>query len=415
MTEEKSVAAIRLTQLAIWGCLALSLASARSASGWRSELLDGGCLGGKECAHQREIALPLEDAPVLSVRFFAHDDVGVRTLGRLRVRIDDRVLTRSLTLDKNGRTYTLGAEGYRGGYLIFEAAGSDEVVVESIEIEYAGNRDRNEDPERRHQAATASDDWQVMGRGWQRYRLSRECFGGARCPGRRLVVDLLDASVYAVRFYAHDRVGDKHGGRLRIELDRQVLEHDLDIKKDGQTHYLDVSGKRGRTLTFEALEDDEVVLESLEVQYREEDLRDRRDRSPPPPPRSERPRSRYDRGRPYGGPGECLGGDLCGRRRSLEIVVDSRPIHGVRFFAHSDVGDGSRGRLQVLLDREVLAEDLEVPRRGDFFEIAPSEAVEGRYLVFEVLGYGEVVLEDIEVNHGGSWVRYRVEDAKDED
>ena len=50
------------------------------------------------------------------------------------------------------------------------------------------------------------------------------------------------------------------------------------------------------------------------------------------------------------------------------------------------------------------------PRAGDFFQIAPAEPIEGsRYLIFEAVGSDEVVVEDIEINYRGSWVRHRIE------
>ncbi|HEV2843430.1 MAG TPA: hypothetical protein VG477_01175, partial [Thermoanaerobaculia bacterium] len=66
------------------------------------------------------------------------DQVGERTRGRLRVRIDQRTLAKDIDVLRRGEVYNLTLEGLRGRYLIFEALGGEEVVVEDIEVQYAG-------------------------------------------------------------------------------------------------------------------------------------------------------------------------------------------------------------------------------------------------------------------------------------
>ncbi|MEM7350828.1 MAG: hypothetical protein AAF657_08480, partial [Acidobacteriota bacterium] len=146
----------------------------------------------------------------------------------------------------------------------------------------------------------------------------------------------------------------------------------------------------------------EVVVESLEVEYS----------GTRQPPRQSQPplRRREFRSLPYDAK-HCIGGRECGHQYTLEVRLDGQPIEGIRFFAHSGVSGGYRARLRVLIDRKVVGDDLSIPRSGDFFEIAPDEPSEGsRYLVFEAIGADEVVIEDIEINYRGSWVRHRVED-----
>lgn len=96
----------------------------------------------------------------------------------------------------------------------------------------------------------------------------------------------------------------------------------------------------------------------------------------------------------------CLGGVLCrynGEERRVRL--EPRPVREVRFYAHDDVGPRSRGRLRVRLDRELLARELEIPRRGAVLTL-DAVGLKGRELIFEVVGREEVVLEDVEVLYG---------------
>ena len=171
------------------------------AQSWWSGPERGGCFGGRECARQGYLEIRLESAPVLAVRFFAHDDVGGRTDGRLRVRIDDRVLERDMPVERAGRSYLLDGGRHRGRFLIFEALTDDEIVVDDVEIEYAERRGSASGPDRDDVEA----DWQDGGGGWSRYRMRDTCIGGARCSERRLEIRLLDEPIRAVRLFAPRR------------------------------------------------------------------------------------------------------------------------------------------------------------------------------------------------------------------
>src|SRR6188768_3736631 len=52
----------------------------------------GGCIGGQTCPEKR-LRIPLdEDKAVVSVRFHAHDEVGQKADGALRVKIDGNTI-----------------------------------------------------------------------------------------------------------------------------------------------------------------------------------------------------------------------------------------------------------------------------------------------------------------------------------
>jgi hypothetical protein len=118
------------------------LRAPRERREWKSYPESSGCIGGERCSDQgRSIHVPLEDAPVWGVRFLANDNVGPRTRGHLRVRIDRRTLARDIDVPRAGEIYNLQVEGVRGHALIFEAIASDEVVVQEVEVQYSGLRD----------------------------------------------------------------------------------------------------------------------------------------------------------------------------------------------------------------------------------------------------------------------------------
>jgi hypothetical protein len=62
-------------------------------------------------------------------------------------------------------------------------------------------------------------------------------------------------------------VGERTRGHLRVRIDRRTLARDIDVDSAGQVYTLQVEGIRGGHLIFEAITDDEVVLEDVEVQY----------------------------------------------------------------------------------------------------------------------------------------------------
>lgn len=255
-----------LTLLALLALAAAALAApaaARAAhrSSWTRLASSSVCIGGARCGNYGDLLeLPLAGAPVEAVRFYAHDDVGRKYKGRLRVSIDGRDLTSyGLDVKRAGSYHELDGYGIPGRYLVFHAATDDEVVIEDVEVLYGGHRrSRHYEPVRRHDRS-----------GWRRLPRAAGCFGGEICDhyGWALDVQLSGAPVWGVRFYAHDRVGDKTGGRLRISLDGTVLAHDLDVKRAGGVFELDVHGLPGRHLVFEAITHDEVVVDDVEILY----------------------------------------------------------------------------------------------------------------------------------------------------
>src|SRR5882757_1150883 len=139
-----------------WKCLfSLTALSALSAVGaapavppappasavWESYAEEGGCIGGSRCGDQGDaLRIPLEDAPVWGIRFHARDDVGETHDGHLRVRIDGATVASDIDVADAGELYDLPVEGRRGRFLVVETRTDDEVVVEDIEIRYAGRR-----------------------------------------------------------------------------------------------------------------------------------------------------------------------------------------------------------------------------------------------------------------------------------
>jgi hypothetical protein len=223
-----------------------------AGAAWESYEEEGGCIGGSRCGDQGDaLRIPLEDAAVWGVRFHAGDDVGETHGGHLRVRIDNATIAPDIDVADAGELYELPVPGRRGRFLIVETRTDDEVMVEDIEILYAGLRA----PRERRQ--------------WKSYPEDSGCFGGDRCraQGRLLRVRLEDAPVWGIHFRANDDVGPRTRAHLRVRIDHHTLARDLDLAKKGETYSLIVAGLRGRYLIFEALVNDEVVVEDIAVQY----------------------------------------------------------------------------------------------------------------------------------------------------
>jgi len=104
---------------------------------------------------------------------------------------------------------------------------------------------------------------------WVPYPYASGCYGGELCTvnGRGAVVRLAPRPVVAVRFYAHDEVGETHRGRLRVRLDHHLLARELEIPRRGAVFELDAVGLSGDDLHIEVLGDEEVVVEDPEVRY----------------------------------------------------------------------------------------------------------------------------------------------------
>ncbi len=222
------------------------------AGGWELYEEEGGCIGGSRCGDQGDaIRIPLEDATVLGVRFHAHDDVGESRGGRLRIRIDGFTVAGDLAVAAGGDTYELPVPHRRGRSLVIETRTDEEVVVEDIEIRYGGLQAPRERRE------------------WRAYPDQASCIGGDRCrdEGDDIRIPLEDAPVWGVRFHAQDNIGERTKGHLRVRIDHRTLARDIDVPRDGQIYNLQVDGVRGQYLILEAIAQDEVVVEDVEVQY----------------------------------------------------------------------------------------------------------------------------------------------------
>jgi hypothetical protein len=104
---------------------------------------------------------------------------------------------------------------------------------------------------------------------WTPYPDARGCIGGAKC-GRyeEIRVRLQDRPVEAIRFRAHDNVGNVSRGHLRVEIDGRQIERDIDVAKNGDYYEIDGRGLRGRTLAINSFAHDEVEVDQVEVLYR---------------------------------------------------------------------------------------------------------------------------------------------------
>jgi hypothetical protein len=243
----------------------------RDREGWKSYERAGTCIGGSQCRQNgNRISIPLDDRPVLGIRFNAHDNVGARADGKLNVRIDDHNIASYVDVARDGKRHEFDVDHITGSKLVISTANDDEVVISDIAVLYGreeGRRDGRDD----------HDDRGGYGRGRDRYGAEREishgggCIGGSECGGSRnkIRIALHGGAVSSVRFYAHDNVGAKAGGELRVRVDNEVLRDYIDIPRDGRTFTIDGHHVAGDWLIIETASNDEVVVKDIHVTYRE--------------------------------------------------------------------------------------------------------------------------------------------------
>lgn len=231
------------------------------------------------------------------------------------------------------------------------------------------------------------------------------CIGGSRCGGSRseIRIPLEGGAVREVRFRAHDNVGDHSRGHLRVRIDDRILERDIDVAKDGAWYEVDGRNTRGRYLIFEAVTDDEVVVEQIDVDYGRGYAGRRNDRWNNGPGHWGRGNGRgHDRDwESYPQARGCIGGAKCGRQQEIRVRLDDRPIEAIRIRAHDNVGDVSRGRLRVEVDGRVIEDSIDVAKDGDTYEI-DGRNLRGRTLTINSFAHDEVVVERVEVLYRGN-------------
>ena len=350
----------------------LAFAQGRRGGDWREYPDRSGCIGGMRCS-ERRLRVTLEDKPVIAVRFRAHDQVGETAGGVLRVKIDGDTVRGYIDIPRAGELFTIDVEELRGRQLVFETVANDEVEISEIAVLYARDTIRRV-PDRRGGGAG----------GWRSYPNVAACIGGDGCKknGLRITIPLEDAPVLGVRFYAHDNVGKRADGKLRVRIDDTTLGWSIDVQRDGKRHDVDVDSIRGTRLVSETANDDEVEVSDVEVLYGR--------------------RGDYGGGVPreLEHEGGCIGGSECGGRRNrIRIALRDYPVDSIRFYARDDVGTRAGGELRIRIDEEILRDYLDIPREGRTFTI-DGKGIAGEYLIIETTEDDEVVIRDIKIRFG---------------
>jgi hypothetical protein len=366
-----------------------SVQELRRSGSW-SSLSGGGCIGGSTCK-ERRLRLPLEDRPVIAVRFRAHDQIGTKADGALRVKIDGNTVESHIDVPRKGDTFTLEVDELRGRYLVIEAASDDEVQVSDVAVLYGSMRRQ---PSRRDDYGGPRGGGGGNGPrgggsgGWRSYPDAAGCIGGDECGrhGDRITIPLDNAPVLGIRFYAHDAIGTKADGRLTVRIDQTSIGWPIDVQRNGKRHELDVENVYGSKLVIETATDDEVDVKDIEVLYGA--------------------RGRGPGGGSGSGPremthqGGCIGGSECGGRRArIRIPIDGRPVQSLRFYARDDIGTRAGGELRIRIDDEIIEYSLDIPREGRTFTI-DGKGIEGEYIFIEPAEDDEVEVKDVRVRFG---------------
>ena len=351
----------------------------------------GGCIGGSSCT-ERRLRVPLEDRPVIAVRFHAHDSVGTKADGSLRVKIDGSTVRDSLDIPRKGEVFTIEVDELRGRYLVFEPASNDEVEISQIAVLYGSLRGHVDRPRRDRDRDDRDDDrrgGRNSGGGWRSYPRAAGCIGGTDCRrnGDRITIALEDAPVLGVRFYAHDSVGQRADGRLSVRIDDEVIDSYIDVKREGKRHEIDVENMQGSRLVIEADNNDEVDIKDIEV------LDGRGSRRG------------GGGGGGIGGPrgreliheGGCIGGNQCGGRSArIRIAIHGRPVESLRFYARDDIGERAGGELRIRIDDEIVEYALDITREGRTYTI-DTKNIAGDYIFIEPAENDEVEVKDVRV------------------
>ncbi|HEX7830455.1 MAG TPA: hypothetical protein VF787_12410 [Thermoanaerobaculia bacterium] len=354
----------------------------RNRTDWTT-YADKGCVGGDQCRTKR-LRVTLEDRPVIAVRFTAHDQIGTKAEGVLRVKIDGNTIKDYLDIPRRGETFTVDVDELTGRALVFEPVNDDEVEISDIAVLYGRNTIRR-DPPRGGGGSGRPGNWGGSGGGWRPYPRAAACIGGTECRknGNRITIALENAPVLGVRFYAHDSIGTRADGRLTVRIDDTNVAWFVDIKREGRTHDFDVDSVSGSKLIIETASDDEVEVKDIEVMYG-------------------RRGSGGGSGGGYGRgevrhEGDCIGGDQCGGKRArIRIAIDGRAVEQIRFYARDDIGTRAGGELRIRIDDEVVENYIDIPREGKTFTI-DGHNIAGDYLYIEPAEDDEVDIKDIRI------------------
>jgi hypothetical protein len=355
----------------------LAAAQDRRANGDWKPSTQNGCIGGSTC-RERRLRVELEDKPVLAVRFTAHDQIGAKAEGVLRVKIDGNTVDDYIDIPRKGQVFNIDVDELTGRYLVFEAATDDEVQISDISVLYSRER-------RRVPRDGGGRPGGGSGGGWRSYPRAAMCIGGAECRknGNRITIALEQAPVIGVRFYAKDDIGTRADGKLSVRIDDEQIGWYIDVQRAGKRHEIDVENVYGQKLIIQTANDDEVDVSDIEVLY------GRRGRGEGGGGRGGRREITHE--------GGCIGGDECGGRRArIRIELDGRPVESLRFYARDDVGTRAGGELRIRIDDEVIMYSLDIPREGKTFTI-DGKNMAGEYLYIEPAEDDEVVIKDVRV------------------
>ena len=351
----------------------------RNNSDWVS-YPDHACIGGSTCTDRR-LRIGLEDRPVLAVRFRAHDQIGTKAEGVLRLKIDGTTVKSSIDFPRSGETFTIDVDELVGRYVVFEPVTNDEVDISGVQVLYGRGTPRPRDPYRPGGGGGSGGN---SGGGWRSYPRSAGCIGGNDCRrnGNRITIALEAQPVLGIRFFAHDNIGQRADGRLTVRIDNDTVASYIDVLRNGKRHDIDVDSIRGSRLVIETSNDDEVEIRDIEVLYG-------------------RGSSRRGGGsgwqREVTHEGGCIGGGECGGRRArIRVPIYGRSVAQIRFYARDDVGTRAGGELRIRIDDEIIQDYLDITREGRTYTF-DGRGLSGDYLYFEPAEDDEVLIREIRV------------------
>ena len=195
-----------------------------------------------------------------------------------------------------------------------------------------------------------------------------KCIGGNQCGGKRnqLIIPLKESVlVERIEFYADDNVGSSANARVSVFADDELIAEDIDIRKEGKRHVIEVD-RHVRQIRIKPANDDETNIHEVKVYGTIE--RSYPDRNPPkikPYKRSDTP----DRTLQETIPGKCIGGNRCGGWRNHMVIPLSPPVFvdRIEIYADSSIGRSRDSAISVFADDQAVAQNIRIrPSKGRY-------------------------------------------------
>lgn len=193
------------------------------------------------------------------------------------------------------------------------------------------------------------------------------CIGGSKCGPRELRFDFgYLRPLESLSFYAHDRIGDRHEAKVNILLNNQLFVANLDIKKDGYTHWFNTNLAPVSSLAIVSVSDEAeigTITMNFQVCQAPVDLVATHH-------------------------GKCIGGarNQCQDRDILVLHGQGLILAKSIEFSAQDISPRRGGKFAVLVDGNIVAGPFDAPQGGRTYSLPLNTF--GRRVEIQAVGIG---------------------------